>query len=684
LHYNQNILTLSKIINDMIGLEFIINTSLGITLLAIIAICYIPLKYKANLAVFTVVANAIITTWLAFPALYGNTIEYALNAGSFMGNIPIRIDGLSAWFILIINFTSITGIIYGGGYLKAYTVSNSKLNLHWILFVLFHLSMVWVCMLQHGLAFLIAWEIMSLSSMLLVIFDHHNPRTIKAGINYFVQMHISVVFLTIGFIWVYFQTGSFGFDAFHTFFGTNSNIWLFLIFFIGFGFKAGFIPFHSWLPHAHPAAPSHVSGVMSGVIVKLGIYGIIRIVSFLKSDFLLLGEIVVSISVLTGLYGILNAAIHRDFKKMLAYCTIENIGIIGIGIGIGMMGLGNGSPLLYYLGFGGALLHVLNHSLFKSLLFYSAGSVYQQTHTRDMEKLGGLIKYMPKTAVIFLIGAIAIGGIPPFNGFVSEFVIYSGLLEGMKSSSLSQLSLLILTFAGLSIIGGISILAFTKAFGTIFLGNKRETLKHKPHEVSLRMLLPQYVIIAAMLSVAFFPQLYMNAISNILQGISVSHAGFEPVGFNNYTIIISNISIYSAVFIGIIAISWGIRSFIAKRNSESIQPTWGCGYVGSSNKMQYTGKSFSKPLGKVLNFLLIEKKQYYELKQGEIFPSKRNYTSTYLDFFEHLFIKPITRRLMYAINYFKFIQNGRIQSYVIYGIVFIIAIFVLTALNIIR
>ena len=684
MHYNQNILTLSKIINDMIGLEFIINTSLGITLLAIIAICYIPLKYKANLAVFTVVANAIITTWLAFPALYGNTIEYALNAGSFMGNIPIRIDGLSAWFILIINFTSITGIIYGGGYLKAYTVSNSKLNLHWILFVLFHLSMVWVCMLQHGLAFLIAWEIMSLSSMLLVIFDHHNPRTIKAGINYFVQMHISVVFLTIGFIWVYFQTGSFGFDAFHTFFGTNSNIWLFLIFFIGFGFKAGFIPFHSWLPHAHPAAPSHVSGVMSGVIVKLGIYGIIRIVSFLKSDFLLLGEIVVSISVLTGLYGILNAAIHRDFKKMLAYCTIENIGIIGIGIGIGMMGLGNGSPLLYYLGFGGALLHVLNHSLFKSLLFYSAGSVYQQTHTRDMEKLGGLIKYMPKTAVIFLIGAIAIGGIPPFNGFVSEFVIYSGLLEGMKSSSLSQLSLLILTFAGLSIIGGISILAFTKAFGTIFLGNKRETLKHKPHEVSLRMLLPQYVIIAAMLSVAFFPQLYMNAISNILQGISVSHAGFEPVGFNNYTIIISNISIYSAVFIGIIAISWGIRSFIAKRNSESIQPTWGCGYVGSSNKMQYTGKSFSKPLGKVLNFLLIEKKQYYELKQGEIFPSKRNYTSTYLDFFEHLFIKPITRRLMYAINYFKFIQNGRIQSYVIYGIVFIIAIFVLTALNIIR
>jgi len=231
---------------------------------------------------------------------------------------------------------------------------------------------------------------------------------------------------------------------------------------------------------------------MSGVIVKLGIYGIFRIITFLRTDFLLLGEIVVTVSVLTGVYGILNAAIHRDFKQMLAYCTIENIGIIGIGIGLGMIGIANGSPVLYYLGFGGALLHVLNHSLFKSLLFYSAGSVYQQTHTRDMDQLGGLIKQMPKTALLFLAGAIAIGGLPPFNGFVSEFILYSGLLEGLKSNDLSQISLLVFTLAGLSIIGGISILTFTKTFGTIFLGNERSPLKHRPEEVSLNMLFPQY------------------------------------------------------------------------------------------------------------------------------------------------------------------------------------------------
>ncbi|MBK7172647.1 MAG: hypothetical protein IPH84_05330 [Bacteroidales bacterium] len=387
------------------------------TLLLIFVMFFASTSYKAYTAAFIVLINSLLTSWIAFPALNGQIVEFSIGAGSFLGDIIIRIDGLSAWFIFIINFTSFTGVLYGTGYLKAYQNTPSKLNLHWFLFILFHLSMVWVCMLQNGFAFLLAWEVMSLSSMMLVIFDHHKPRTLKAGINYLVQMHISVVLLTIGFIWIYSATGSFDFEAIRSFFQTNNNTWLFLLFFIGFGLKAGFIPLHSWLPHAHPAAPSHISGVMSGVIVKLGIYGIIRMITFLHSDHILMGEIILSISVLTGIYGIINASVHRDFKKMLAYCTIENIGIIGIGIGIGTIGIGNHSPVMYFLGFGGALLHVLNHSLFKSLLFYSAGSVYQQTHTRNMEKLGGLIKSMPKTAGLFLIGALAIGGASPIEWF---------------------------------------------------------------------------------------------------------------------------------------------------------------------------------------------------------------------------------------------------------------------------
>jgi formate hydrogenlyase subunit 3/multisubunit Na+/H+ antiporter MnhD subunit len=435
------------------------------------------------------------------------------------------------------------------------------------------------------------------------------------------------------------------------------------------------------LPHAHPAAPAHVSGIMSGVIVKLGIYGILRMITFLKSDYILLGEIVLTISILSGLYGIINSAVHRDFKRMLAYCTIENIGIIGIGIGIGLMGIGNNSPLMYYLGFGGALLHVLNHSLFKSLLFYSAGSIYQQTHTQNMENLGGLIKSMPKTAVLFLVGAVAIGGLPPLNGFVSEFVIYSGLIEGFHTNNISQIILFVLSLAGLSIIGGLSVLTFTKAFGTIFLGQPRTTLHHQPKEVSPLMLVPQYFIIGMMLSVAFLPQLYMKIIGNMLSVFNPMQPDVSLIaGIVNTS---ASISLYSLLLTGIIAAVWVLRSIVMKNRAERVDATWGCGYVAPNNRQQYTAKSFSKPLGKIFNMLLIEKKQFAELEKGEIFPVKKSYISHYQDFFEHNLIKPVTERLVYSANYFSFVQNGRIQSYVLYGIVFILAMFILTVFNIV-
>ena len=658
-----------------------VNVSWIVTLLAIFVLFFVSSSYKAYTAAFAVLINSLLTSYIAFPALNGQLVEFSIFAGTFLGDIIIRIDGLAAWFILIINFTSITGVFYGTGYLKVYDNASSKLTLHWLLFIVFHLSMVWVCMLQNGFAFLLAWEVMSLTSMMLVIFDHHKTQTLKAGINYLVQMHISVVFLTIGFLWVYSATGSFSFDAIRSFLETNNNIWLFLIFFVGFGLKAGFIPLHSWLPHAHPAAPSHISGVMSGVIVKLGIYGIFRMITFLSSDYILLGEIILSVAVLTGIYGIMNAAVHRDFKKMLAYCTIENIGIIGIGMGIGLIGIGNGSPVMYFLGFGGALLHVLNHSLFKSLLFYSAGSVYQQSHTRNMEKLGGLIKSMPKTATLFLIGALAIGGLPPFNGFVSEFIIYSGLIEGIHTDSLSQILLFVLSLAGLSVIGGLSVHTFTKAFGTIFLGQQRTELHDKPHEVSNLMLVPQYIIIAAMLSVAFLPQFYISIIGNALTQLNPHLA--DSTIMNGYAATVSGISWYSLLLIGIAGSVWLVRSQVMKNRIQRHDVTWGCGYMAGTSKIQYTGKSFSKPLGKIFNFFLIETKRYDELKTGEIFPKKRSYVSHYHDFFENKLIDTITHRLLYSANYFSFIQNGRVQSYVWYGIVFILAIFILTVFNVV-
>ncbi|MEI6898408.1 MAG: proton-conducting transporter membrane subunit [Bacteroidota bacterium] len=653
-----------------------------ILLLSIVLISIVSSKVKPYIGIIAVVLGSLASAWPAVSALCGHITDVSLFTGAFLGVVSIRIDGLSAWFILIIDFTAITGAIFGTGYLKAYHHTVSKLTLHWSLFVLFHFSMVWVCMLQNGFAFLIAWEIMSLSSMVLVIFDHEDKQTLKAGINYLVQMHISVVFLTVGFIWVYSQTGSLRFDAIGTFFQGNPNRWLFLVFFAGFGLKAGFIPLHSWLPHAHPAAPSHISGVMSGVIVKLGIYGILRMITYLQSDFILLGQIIITLSVLTGIYGILNASVHRDFKKMLAYCTIENIGIIGIGLGTGLIGIGTHSPLMYFLGFGGALLHVLNHSLFKSLLFYSAGSIMQQTHTRDMEKLGGLIKSMPKTAVLFLTGAIAIGGIPPLNGFVSEFIIYCGLIEGIHSNSIYQMMLMILVLAGLSVIGGLSLLTFTKSFGTIFLGQPRTTLHQKPREVSRIMLFPQIIIIAVMFCISLVPQIFLDPISTILTGMS-DQVKINAISVSFYSRTTANIGLFSLFLIIIAGFTWYIRSLVLKKRSQAVGPTWGCGYVAPTSAMQYTGRAFTKPIGKIFDFLIIEKKQYPELNPGEIFPEKRRYDSQYLDFFEFNFIDRIIKYLLHGAGYFRFIQNGRTQSYLRYGIIFILVIFLLTAFNMI-
>ena len=661
----------------------LINSSWIIALLAMVAIYFAPAKMKAHTAALAVVANAIVTGWLAISALTGHVVNFVFYGGNLFGDVLVRVDELSAWFILIINFTCLTGVFFGSGYLKTSDSSPKKLNLHWMLFVLFQLSMLWVCMIQHGLVFLIIWEVMSLSSVLLVIFDNNNPKIIKAGISYLVQMHISIVFLTIGFIWLYFQTGSFSFDAFTVYFGSNSNIGLFLVLFIGFGLKAGFIPLHSGLLQGDPAAPSHIAGIMSGVLVKLGIYGIFRVASYLRSDYLLLGEIILTVSVATGLFGILNAAVHRNLKKMLAYCTIENIGTIGIGIGIGLIGLGNNTPVLYYLGFGGALMHVLNHSLFKSLLFFSSGSVAQQTQTSDMEKLGGLIKKMPRTGLVFLIAAIGICGLPPFNGFISEFLIYSGLIEGVKIHDTNEMILFSVSLAGLSVIGGLSILTFTKSFGTVFLGNARKQLPVEPHEVSLQMLVPQYAIIALMISVAIFPAFYLQVIGNVILSLTKGVIIPQPAGFTNYLSIMQNISNYSILFICIVGIFWGIRYKLLSTRSKVIQPTWGCAYAAPTSKIQYTGKSFSKTLSKMFNFIVIERKQYTELKAGEIFPEERKHASHYHDFFEFRFIHVITNQLIYAANYFKFIQNGRIQSYVLYGIVFILTIFILTAFNII-
>jgi len=656
---------------------------IGLTALVLVAgimgLVLISDKYKATLTLFIVLANTVLTSIPAILALTGTPQHCSFAIAHFIGDIAVRVDSLSAWFILIINFTTINGVLFGMGYLKSYKELKVNLEMHWVFYILFHISMVWVCMFENGIAFLVSWELMSLSSLMLVIFEFQNKSTIKAGINYMVQMHVSVVFLTLGFIWLFVQTGSFDFTALGALPPSSEAIWVFILLFIGFAIKAGFIPFHTWLPHAHPAAPSHVSGVMSGVIVKLGIYGIFRILTQLQQDWLLIGEVVLSLSVATALYGIINAAVKYDFKQMLAYCTIENIGLIGMGIGIGLIGLGNGNTLLVVLGFSAALLHTLNHSLFKSLLFFAAGSVYQQTHTRDMELLGGLIKKMPKTAAFFLIGAMAIGGLPPLNGFVSEFLIYTGLIQALNTpSEVSQLILVLLSIAGLAVVGGISLLTFTKTFGVVFLGNPRTELPHKPKESAFIMLLPQYLIVGAMFSVVLFPQFYFQQTANIIASAFNIDLGNTIGGILETLALVGRVSL---LFISVLCLLFGLRWLLLRNRKQEKYETWGCGYVAPVLKAQYTGKSFSRPFGQLFNFMVREEKHFEKIPKTNLYPQQRTFTTTYFDLLEKHLIHPLTKGLNFFLNRFGFIQNGQIQSYVLYGIFFIILVFLGTVFN---
>ncbi|MFZ1675847.1 MAG: proton-conducting transporter membrane subunit [Saprospiraceae bacterium] len=661
------------------SLEVVIWFALIATGVSCLTIPFLPSKLKASAAFFFVLSIALATSIPAVSVLTGDLIEMIFYGAGIFGNIPVTIDALSAWFILIVNFTCITGALYGIGYMKPYEDQKANSSFHWILFVVFHISMLAVCVLHNSLAFLIAWEIMSISSALLVIFEHHKSDTLKAGMNYLVQMHIGVVLLSIAVIWIYFSEGSFEFENIASFFAHHPPALPFLLFFLGFGIKAGFIPLHTWLPHAHPAAPSHVSGVMSGVIVKMGIYGLFRVVFYLNSDLIFLGESILILSVISSFYGILNASVVRDFKRMLAFCTIENIGIIGMGIGIGMIGKGIHNPYLMLLGFTGALLHTLNHSLYKSLLFFTAGNIFQKLHTRNMEHLGGLIKKMPYSAFFFLCGSLAIGGFPPFNGFISEFLIYSGLIEGIKSDNVQLSSMMMLCIVGLAMVGGISMLTFTKSFGIIFLGVPRTEMHQQPAEVSVIMRIPLFLILGVILVIGIFPNLiFIPALSIVSSLNGVTSFSEKILTISPLLAIVGRISLLLILFVALI---YYIRSNIKVSMPSAYMPTWGCGYATPNERMQYTAKSFSKSFAKLFSFIVMEKKKYHEIEAKTIFPQSRTFHSNYLEFFEKNILDPVDNRILRFMNYFTFIHNGRLQMYILYGFFFIIILIMATFFN---
>lgn len=617
----------------------------------------------------------------AVQSLFSNIASLSFPFILFFGEpLYLEIDKLSAFFILVINFTLLTGALYAKGYLTPYFNKKNKIELalHYFSFLWLHISMLMVVMFRDALAFLIIWELMSISSFLLVIFESEKKETIKIGIKYLVQMHIGAVFIMIAFILAFLRSGGeFSFDGLAVYFESHDPFLLFLVFFIGFGIKAGFIPLHSWLPHAHPAAPSHVSGVMSGVMIKMGIYGILRVLTYIHHDLFDIGLFILIISLISGVLGVSLAIVQHDVKKLLAYHSIENIGIIGIGIGLGVIGVAKNIPVLAVLGFAGGILHVFNHSLFKSLLFYTSGSVYHQTHTRNIEQLGGLIKKMPKTALFFLLGALAISGLPPFNGFISEFFIYAGMFKSLHSAGLYTDIILLFSFSGLVLIGGLAIFCFTKVFSIIFLGTPRSDKVAHATEVEPGMIFPNFLIGFMIILIGFVPMILVKPLAGI---VSIFTTDTTPI--QQIIPTLNGISISSGIFIVLIGIVWVLRAWQQKKQNIKLGDTWGCGYTGANPALhQYTATSYADNFGQLSSHLVNIKKDYTEFKEEEVFPKEKNFETHSSDIFEDYLILTPANHFYSRLKKMGVLQTGKIQHYLLYSLLFLIVIYLLTILN---
>jgi hydrogenase-4 component B len=620
------------------------------------------------------IAACISSVLVLIPALgvllSGNTITIAVRLTEPIGEVQLVIDRLSGFFAAVTSVMSSVCAVYAIGYMKHYNNLKRTVASHFFFLPVLIISMLLVAVVQNAVAFLIVWEIMSLSSFFLLIFENEKEEVYKAGINYLVSMHIGVIFLISAFVILITQSGSLDFASFREVFEKERGLvnLLFILFFVGFGTKAGFIPFHTWLPSAHPAAPSHVSGLMSGVMIKTGIYGILRVISLIGEPTAMMAYLVLFISLITGIVGIVYAIAQNNLKKLLAYSSVENIGIIGIGIGIGLLGIVYKIPMLALLGFSGGILHILNHSIFKSMLFYSAGGVYHAAHILEIEKLGGLIKTIIWTAVFFLIGSIAISGLPPFNGFLSELLIYWGLVSGLQSGSVPLAVSLIGSFAGLALIGAMSLLCFTKAFSIVFLGSPRSEYHDTPKDLSLSMKIAMCVQCFLIIAIGLAPA-YVFKIISLVAAEFAGHTAIADAVTATGTL--NKLTIAILIFVGISGIIFIIRSILI-RDKVSLFKTWDCGYQAGNTRMQYTASSYASPFVNLIRpFLYI--KERFLLPTG-LFPKNADYESHTEDKFEFFLIDPVIRFIERFLNLFKWIQSGDTQQYILYGLVFLIAI----------
>jgi formate hydrogenlyase subunit 3/multisubunit Na+/H+ antiporter MnhD subunit len=571
-------------------------------------------------------------------------------------------DGLSALFLVPVYLVTLLGSVYGLGYWRPaeHPTNSRKLG---VFYGLLAAGMVVLLIAADGFVFLVGWEVMALSAYFLVTTEDHEREPREAGWVYFVATHFSTLCLFGLFAGLFAATGSLDLNPLASDqISPAASTALFTLTLVGFGLKAGVMPLHVWLPGAHAAAPSHVSALMSGVIIKMGVYGMVRFTAILPNPRPEWGAVVVSLGAVSGVLGVAYAVGQHDLKRLLAYHSIENIGIIVMGVGLAILGRSLGRPDWVILGLAGALLHVWNHALFKGLLFLSAGSVVHATHTREIDHLGGLAKPMPATALCFLTGAVAICGLPPLNGFVSEFLIYLGLFRTVSASTGPALVGAIAVPA-LALIGALAVACFVKVFGAVFLGTARSDHSRHAHESPPTMVVPMGVLVACCLYIGLFPAqiapVLTTGVDAWLPGTSLGAgdaglASLDWIGMMGF-----------ALLGGLLVITVLLRHFIHCRPAAE-GATWGCGFSAPSPRMQYTSSSFAQMLVWLFSWALLPRTRKPKVRRLGIFPGTSSFHSDVPDAVLDRAAAPAFGAGAWLLTQLRVFQGGSVQAYLLY------------------
>ena len=599
----------------------------------------------------------------------------------------LHLDLLSAFFLGIIGVITLAISVFGPGYVREYTHGDYSLAILGLMTGLFVAGMQLVTVAADAFAFMVAWELMSVASYFLVAFEHQEAANRRAAFLYLLMAQVGAILILLGFGVLAAFAGDFSFTSMRA--STLSPLWssvTFALALCGFGMKAGIVPLHVWLPEAHPVAPSHISALMSGVMLKIAVYGFIRVVfGLLGTPHWSWGVVLLVVGSVTSLYGVLYALVQHNLKRLLAYHSVENIGIIFIGLGLSLIFFSTGQPGFGVLGLIAALFHTLNHALFKSLLFLGAGALAQHGHEQDLEHMGGLIRRMPWTALFFLMGCISISALPPFNGFVSEWLTFQAALQATALESGVLRAVIPIAAAVLVLSGALAAACFVKVYGVAFLGQARTRRVRHAREASTGMVVSQGSLAFLCLLFGVFPTNMVAALSLVtreLTGHGVAAATHG--GWLWLTPVAPSVASYSAplVFLGVSAAlcAWGgVYLLLRKRRRQAPVPRrdpWDCGFGPLTPRMQYSASAFAMPIRHI--FRPAWRLQEEKVRKPDPLLSTRPLQIHYLvqadDVSWHHLYRPVERLVLEAARRVGRIQTGHLRHYLAYSFFTLIAL----------